>query len=127
MRVKTLRASARNRFAEVAHLGRVCGAAESYNGRPLRAFPEPLIVILPALHCAATSYKNKNMESDLTTPITRQLCRPSEACTHFKISRATLCHWVRFKPGFPQPLRPSSRVTLHDVGAIEVYMKLHGH
>lgn len=61
---------------------------------------------------------------DQQTP--RTFFRPHETCKHFKISRTTLCQWVRSKPGFPQPLRPSSRVTLHDIGAIEAYMKLHG-
>ncbi len=62
----------------------------------------------------------------MTAQSPRLLCRPLQTCDHFKISRATLCHWVRSKPGFPQPLRPSPRVTLHDVEAIETYMKLHG-
>lgn len=49
--------------------------------------------------------------------------RASSASKHFQIGRATLWAWVRVRPGFPQPLKASSRVTLFDIAAIERYLQ----
>jgi predicted DNA-binding transcriptional regulator AlpA len=49
--------------------------------------------------------------------------RASSASKHFQIGRATLWQWVRDRPGFPQPLKASSRVTLFDIAAIDRYLQ----
>jgi predicted DNA-binding transcriptional regulator AlpA len=48
--------------------------------------------------------------------------RASGASKHFQIARSTLWQWVK-RPGFPQPLKASSRVTLFDIAAIERYLQ----
>lgn len=50
------------------------------------------------------------------------LARPRQACAHFKISRDTLWQMTK-RPGFPQPLRPSCRITLYDIPAVERWMR----
>jgi prophage regulatory protein len=49
--------------------------------------------------------------------------RASRAAKHFQIGRATLWQWVKDRPGFPKPLKASSRVTLFDIAAIECYLR----
>ena len=58
--------------------------------------------------------------------MTPLLQRPAQACKTLGISRATLCHWAVTRQGFPQPLRPSPRVTLHDIDAILKWMGQQG-
>jgi prophage regulatory protein len=49
--------------------------------------------------------------------------RASRASKHFQIGRATLWQWVKDRPGFPKPLKASSRVTLFDIAAIERFLQ----
>lgn len=56
-----------------------------------------------------------------------QLARPATVCARFGISRATLHHWCKTKPGFPQPARPSSRVTLYDLHKVSAFIQSLSH
>lgn len=49
--------------------------------------------------------------------------RAKAACAHFQIARSTLWAWIRTRPGFPQPLRAGPKVSLHDLNAIEAFLK----
>ena len=48
--------------------------------------------------------------------------RAKEICNIFSISRATLYRYAK-DPEFPKPLKPTSRVTLWDIKAIEEFLR----
>jgi len=48
--------------------------------------------------------------------------RAKELCNIFSISRATLYRYAK-DPEFPKPLKPTKRVTLWDIKAVEAYLK----
>lgn len=52
--------------------------------------------------------------------------RPRRAAEYFKIGKSTLWHWVRTRPGFPQPIKAGPAVTLVDMQAVEDYLRAHG-
>ena len=49
--------------------------------------------------------------------------RAKAACAHFQIARSTLWQWCRTREGFPQPLRAGPKVSLHDLNAIDAFLK----
>jgi predicted DNA-binding transcriptional regulator AlpA len=49
--------------------------------------------------------------------------RTRATCVHFQIARSTLWLWCKTRPGFPQPLRAGDKVRLHDLNAIDAYLK----
>jgi predicted DNA-binding transcriptional regulator AlpA len=49
--------------------------------------------------------------------------RANQACAHFQIARSTLWQWIKNRKGFPQPLRAGPKVSLHDLNAIDAYLK----
>ena len=49
--------------------------------------------------------------------------RAKTACAHFQIARSTLWQWIRTRPGFPQPLKAGPKVSLHDLNAIDAFLK----
>jgi predicted DNA-binding transcriptional regulator AlpA len=51
--------------------------------------------------------------------------RPADVCATYQISRTTLCAWVKTKPGFPQPVRHSSRHTVYDKAALDRFFTPH--
>lgn len=53
--------------------------------------------------------------------------RAKRAAQALAISESTLWEWTQKRPGFPQPLRPSHRVTLFDVEAIAKHLKETAH
>lgn len=62
--------------------------------------------------------------SPLTGSDIRPLYRRAKAASaHFQIAPSTLWHWVKNRPGFPQPLKAGEKVTLFDIAAIEAYLK----
>jgi predicted DNA-binding transcriptional regulator AlpA len=52
-----------------------------------------------------------------------QYARAKTACAHFQIARSTLWQWIRTRKGFPQPLKAGPKVSLHDLNAIDAYLK----
>jgi len=48
--------------------------------------------------------------------------RAKELCEIFSISRATLYRYAK-DPEFPKPIKPTKRVTLWDIHAVEEYLK----
>lgn len=66
------------------------------------------------------------MSPTTTVPGTDQkpnYARAKKACAHFQIARSTLWQWIRTRKGFPQPLRAGPKVSLHDLTAIEAFLK----
>ena len=66
------------------------------------------------------------MSSKITVPGTDQkpqYARARAACAHFQIARSTLWQWIKTRKGFPQPLRAGPKVSLHDLNAIDAYLK----
>lgn len=64
--------------------------------------------------------------SQLTTGADKQpanYARAKAACAHFQIARSTLWQWIRTREGFPQPLRAGPKVSLHDLNAIDAFLK----
>lgn len=49
--------------------------------------------------------------------------RAKTACAHFQIARSTLWQWIRTREGFPQPLKAGPKVSLHDLNAIDAFLK----
>ena len=49
--------------------------------------------------------------------------RAKTACAHFQIARSTLWQWIKTRKGFPQPLKAGPKVSLHDLNAIDAYLK----
>ena len=49
--------------------------------------------------------------------------RAKAACAHFQIARSTLWQWIKTRHGFPQPLRAGPKVSLHDLNAIDAFLK----
>jgi predicted DNA-binding transcriptional regulator AlpA len=49
--------------------------------------------------------------------------RAKGVCTHFQISPSTLWQWIKTRPGFPQPLKAGQKTTLHDINAIDAYLR----
>lgn len=49
--------------------------------------------------------------------------RAKAACAHFQIARSTLWQWIKTRKGFPQPLRAGPKVSLHDLNAIDAFLK----
>ena len=49
--------------------------------------------------------------------------RARAACAHFQIARSTLWQWIKTREGFPQPLRAGPKVRLHDLNAIDAFLK----
>ena len=49
--------------------------------------------------------------------------RAKVACAHFQIARSTLWQWIKTRHGFPQPLRAGPKVSLHDLNAIDAFLK----
>ena len=52
-----------------------------------------------------------------------QYARAKAACAHFQIARSTLWQWIRTRKGFPQPLKAGPKVSLHDLNAIDAFLK----
>ena len=52
----------------------------------------------------------------------KRLARAAKAAAHLDISRSTLWHWAKTRPGFPQPMKVGDRVTLFDLDAIDAYV-----
>ena len=52
-----------------------------------------------------------------------QYARAKAACAHFQIARSTLWQWIKTRHGFPQPLKAGPKVSLHDLNAIDAYLK----
>jgi len=48
--------------------------------------------------------------------------RTGDVCQIFSISRTTLYRYAK-DPNFPTPIKPTKRVTLWDIEAIEAYLK----
>ena len=66
------------------------------------------------------------MKSKSTVPDSDQrpnYARAKAACAHFQIARSTLWAWIRTRDGFPQPLRAGPKVSLHDLNAIDAFLK----
>lgn len=66
------------------------------------------------------------MNSRLPGPGTDQephYARAKAACAHFQIARSTLWAWIKTRHGFPQPLRAGPKVSLHDINAIDAFLK----
>jgi predicted DNA-binding transcriptional regulator AlpA len=53
----------------------------------------------------------------------RMLLRAAKTAAYFEISESTLWHWVRVRHGFPKPIKISQRITLFDVGAIQIFFE----
>jgi predicted DNA-binding transcriptional regulator AlpA len=51
--------------------------------------------------------------------------RPKQAARHFGIGPSTYWHWVKTRPGFPQPVKAGPAVTLVDIPATEAYLRAH--
>ena len=49
--------------------------------------------------------------------------RAKTACAHFQIARSTLWQWIKQRKDFPQPLKAGPKVSLHDINAIDAYLK----
>lgn len=49
--------------------------------------------------------------------------RAKKACAHFQIARSTLWQWIKTRKGFPQPLKAGPKVSLHDLNAIDAFLK----
>jgi len=49
--------------------------------------------------------------------------RAKAASAHFQIARSTLWQWIKTRKGFPQPLKAGPKVSLHDLNAIDAYLK----
>ena len=49
--------------------------------------------------------------------------RAKAACAHFQIARSTLWQWIKTRHGFPQPLKAGPKVSLHDLNAIDAFLK----
>lgn len=49
--------------------------------------------------------------------------RAKAACAHFQIARSTLWQWIKTRKGFPQPLKAGPKVSLHDLNAIDAFLK----
>ena len=49
--------------------------------------------------------------------------RAKAACAHFQIARSTLWQWIKNRHGFPQPLKAGPKVSLHDLNAIDAFLK----
>ena len=52
-----------------------------------------------------------------------QYARAKATCAHFQIARSTLWQWIKTRHGFPQPLKAGPKVSLHDLNAIDAYLK----
>lgn len=52
-----------------------------------------------------------------------QYARAKAACAHFQIARSTLWQWIKTRKGFPQPLKAGPKVSLHDLNAIDAFLK----
>ena len=66
------------------------------------------------------------MKQNTTVPSTDQkpnYARAKAACAHFQIARSTLWQWIKTRKGFPQPLRAGPKVSLHDLNAIDAFLK----
>ena len=66
------------------------------------------------------------MSSKTTVPGTDQkpnYARAKIACAHFQIARSTLWQWIKTRKGFPQPLKAGPKVSLHDLNAIDAFLK----
>lgn len=66
------------------------------------------------------------MASKTTVPGTDKkpnYARAKAACAHFQIARSTLWQWIKTRHGFPQPLMAGPKVSLHDLNAIEAFLK----
>lgn len=58
-----------------------------------------------------------------STALKPQYARAKAACAHFQIARSTLWQWIRTRKGFPQPLKAGTKVSLHDLNAIDAFLK----
>jgi len=56
-------------------------------------------------------------------PLHQKFARPKPAAQHFGIGVSTYWHWVKNRPGFPQPIKAGPAVTLVDIGATEAYLR----
>lgn len=65
----------------------------------------------------------KSTKAEQGTPQKPQYARAKTACDHFQISRSTLWQWIKTRPGFPQPLKAGQKTTLHDINAIDAYLR----
>jgi predicted DNA-binding transcriptional regulator AlpA len=66
------------------------------------------------------------MASKTAVPGTDQkpnYARAKAASAHFQIARSTLWQWIKTRKGFPQPLRAGPKVSLHDLNAIDAFLK----
>jgi len=66
------------------------------------------------------------MANKLVVPSTDRkpdYARAKAACAHFQIARSTLWQWIKTRHGFPQPLRAGPKVSLHDLNAIDAFLK----
>ena len=67
------------------------------------------------------------MSRNQTVPGTNQkpnnYARAKAACAHFQIARSTLWLWIKTRKGFPQPLRAGPKVSLHDLNAIDAFLR----
>jgi predicted DNA-binding transcriptional regulator AlpA len=57
------------------------------------------------------------------TILPKMLFRAAKTAAYFEISESTLWHWVRVRDGFPKPIKISQRITLFDVGAIQIFFE----
>jgi predicted DNA-binding transcriptional regulator AlpA len=65
----------------------------------------------------------KQSQSKAGSNIQPNYARAKAACAHFQIARSTLWQWIKTRHGFPQPLKAGPKVSLHDLNAIEAFLK----
>jgi predicted DNA-binding transcriptional regulator AlpA len=67
------------------------------------------------------------MGANLSTQgIQPNYARAKQTAAHFKISRSTLWNWAKNRDNFPKPFSAGPRVTLFDIGAIDLYLRSEG-
>ncbi len=60
--------------------------------------------------------------SSILEKIDTHTATSAEVCARFGISQPTLHRWTKNRPGFPKPLRLSSRMVRYDIAAIDRYL-----